>query len=80
MDEPSAGLSAKETREITRWIKDLSQTTIGNVIIVEHDMEVVTELASAIYVLNYGEVLCQGPVGEVKCNPQVQEIYLGKSV
>lgn len=80
LDEPSAGLSAKETKEITRWIKELSQTTIGNVIIVEHDMEVVTELASAIYVLNYGEVLCQGPVGEVKCNPQVQEIYLGKSV
>lgn len=80
LDEPSAGLSAKETREITRWVKELSQTTIRNVIIVEHDMDVITELASAIYVLNYGEVLCQGPVGEVKCNPQVQEIYLGKSV
>lgn len=80
LDEPSAGLSAKETREITRWIKELSQTTIRNVIIVEHDMDVVTELASAIYVLNYGEVLCQGPVDDVKCNPQVQEIYLGKSV
>ncbi len=80
LDEPSSGLSAKETREITRWIKDLAQTTTRNVIIVEHDMDVVTELASAIYVLNYGEVLCQGPVGEVKSNPQVQEIYLGKSV
>jgi branched-chain amino acid transport system ATP-binding protein len=80
LDEPSAGLSAKETQEITRWIKELSQTTIRNVIIVEHDMDVVTELASAIYVLNYGEVLCKGPVGEVKCNAQVQEIYLGKSV
>ncbi|MGO9571695.1 MAG: ABC transporter ATP-binding protein [Desulfomonilaceae bacterium] len=80
LDEPSAGLSAKETQDITRWIKELSRTTIGNVIIVEHDMDVITELASAIYVLNYGEVLCQGPVGEVKCNPQVQEIYLGKSV
>lgn len=80
LDEPSAGLSAKETRQITQWVKDLSQTTIRNVIIVEHDMDVVTELASAIYVLNYGEVLCHGPVGEVKCNPQVQEIYLGKSV
>jgi branched-chain amino acid transport system ATP-binding protein len=80
LDEPSAGLSAKETQEITRWIKELSQTTIRNVIIVEHDMDVVTELASAIYVLNYGEVLCQGPVDDVKCNPQVQEIYLGKSV
>ena len=80
LDEPSAGLSAKETRQITQWVKDLSQTTIRNVIIVEHDLDVVTELASAIYVLNYGEVLCHGPVGEVKCNPQVQEIYLGKSV
>lgn len=80
LDEPSAGLSAKETKEITQWIKELSRTTIRNVIIVEHDMDVITELASAIYVLNYGEVLCQGPVDDVKCNPQVQEIYLGKSV
>lgn len=80
LDEPSAGLSAKETQKITRWIKALSQTTIRNVVIVEHDMEVVTELASAIYVLNCGEVLCRGPVGEVKCNPKVQEVYLGRSV
>jgi branched-chain amino acid transport system ATP-binding protein len=80
LDEPSAGLSAKETRQITQWIKDLSKKTIRNVIIVEHDMEVVTELASGIYVLNYGEVLCRGSVDDVKCDPQVQEIYLGKSV
>lgn len=80
LDEPSAGLSAKETRQITEWIRDLSSKTIRNVIIVEHDMEVVTELASGIYVLNYGEVLCKGSVDEVKCDPQVQEIYLGKSV
>lgn len=80
LDEPSAGLSAKETRQITAWIRDLSEKTIRNVIIVEHDMEVVTELASGIYVLNYGEVLCKGPVEDVKCDPQVQEIYLGKSV
>ncbi|MEW6110819.1 MAG: ABC transporter ATP-binding protein [Thermodesulfobacteriota bacterium] len=80
LDEPSAGLSAKETRYITRWIKELSQTTIRNIVIVEHDMDVVTELADSVCVLNYGEVLCRGTVGEVKCNPQVQDVYLGRPV
>ncbi len=80
LDEPSAGLSAKETRHITQWIKELSQTTIRNIIIVEHDMDVVTELATTVCVLNYGEVLCRGSVNEVKCNPQVQDVYLGRPV
>jgi branched-chain amino acid transport system ATP-binding protein len=80
LDEPSAGLSAKETRYITQWIKELSQTTIRNIVIVEHDMDVVTELADSVCVLNYGEVLCRGTVGEVKCNPQVQDVYLGRPV
>lgn len=80
LDEPSAGLSAKETRYITHWIKELSLTTIRNIVIVEHDMDVVTELATSVCVLNYGEILCRGSVGEVKCNPQVQDVYLGRPI
>lgn len=80
LDEPSAGLSAKETRYITHWIKELSLTTIRNIVIVEHDMDVVTELATSVCVLNYGEVLCRGSVSEVKCNPQVQDVYLGRPI
>lgn len=79
LDEPAAGLSPTETHRMIDQIKHLSAEAIGNVIIVEHDMEVVTELASNIYVLHHGRVLCTGNVDEVKCHPQVQEVYLGRS-
>lgn len=79
LDEPAAGLSPAETHRMIDQIKHLSEEAIGNVIIVEHDMEVVTELASNIYVLHNGKVLCTGNVEEVKCHPQVQEVYLGRS-
>lgn len=79
LDEPAAGLSPAETHRMIDQIKHLSQEAISNVIIVEHDMEVVTELASRIYVLHHGRILCTGDVEEVKCHPQVQEVYLGRS-
>jgi len=80
LDEPTAGLSVKETKEMTERIKELARTSIRNVIIVEHDMEVVTELATRICVLYYGEILCEGTVDEIKSHPKVQEVYLGRSV
>jgi len=80
LDEPAAGLSPAETHRMIGQIKHLTEEAIGNVIIVEHDMEVVTELASGIYVLHQGQVLCTGNVDDIKCDPQVQEVYLGRAV
>ncbi|MGD8562292.1 MAG: ABC transporter ATP-binding protein [Desulfarculaceae bacterium] len=79
LDEPAAGLSVKETHQMIRQIKELSQDAISTVIIVEHDMEVVTELASSIYVLHQGQVLCKGSVEQVQCDPQVQDVYFGRA-
>ncbi|MBW1971683.1 MAG: ABC transporter ATP-binding protein [Spirochaetes bacterium] len=77
LDEPTAGMSIKETKDMTNKLKELFSTgKIKNIIIIEHDMEVVTELAEKICVLNYGKVIKDGTVEEVKNDPLVQEIYL----
>jgi branched-chain amino acid transport system ATP-binding protein len=74
LDEPTAGMSAAETHEtialVRRIAKDLT------ILIVEHDMPLVMEIASRITVFNYGAVLADGPPAEIQNNPRVQEVYL----
>jgi branched-chain amino acid transport system ATP-binding protein len=77
LDEPTAGLSARETPEMTVRIKDLAAKSICNMIIVEHDMEVVKEVATSVTVLSYGEILCDGDLEEVRADRRVQEVYWG---
>ncbi len=74
LDEPTAGMSAAETHEtialVRRIAKDLT------ILIVEHDMQVVMELAHRITVLHYGAVLAEGSPAEIQQNPRVLEVYL----
>ena len=76
LDEPTAGMSIDETREVVRMV---DKTTRGKaLIIVEHDMEVVFSLADAITVVHYGSVLASGTPEEIRSNPKVKEAYLGE--
>jgi branched-chain amino acid transport system ATP-binding protein len=76
LDEPTAGLNAEETRTFVELIK---QVTAGKTLVmVEHDMEVVFNLADRITVLNYGEVLATGTPDEIRENEGVKKAYLGR--
>jgi branched-chain amino acid transport system ATP-binding protein len=74
LDEPTAGMSAAETRDTIALIRRISKSLA--IVIVEHDMQVVMELAHRITVLHYGEVLAEGTPDEIQRNPRVLEVYL----
>jgi branched-chain amino acid transport system ATP-binding protein len=75
LDEPTAGLSAKETRDMVEVIKGLAGR--HTIMIVEHDMQVVMELAEVITVLHNGEKIAEGPPQVIRDNAEVQRVYLG---
>jgi len=74
LDEPTAGMSVAETHHTVELIRRIAANL--TILIVEHDMEVVMGLASAITVLHYGEVLAEGAPAEIQANARVQEVYL----
>ena len=75
LDEPTQGLAASEIDSFTRLVESLVPET--TVLLIEHNMEVVMDLATRITVLNFGQVLASGAPAEIRANPVVQEAYLG---
>ena len=75
LDEPTAGMSNTETDNAVALIRRVS--TDKTLVMVEHDMKVVFDLADIITVLVYGQVIASGPPQTVRANPAVQEAYLG---
>jgi len=75
LDEPSAGLTPEETKLIVALIREI--TTDKTLLIVEHDMDVVFDLADRISVLNRGTIVAIGTPTEIKQNEMVKEVYLG---
>jgi branched-chain amino acid transport system ATP-binding protein len=74
LDEPTAGMSAVETHGTMELVRRISENL--TILIVEHDMQVVMQLAQRITVLNYGAVLAEGTPSEIQENPKVLEVYL----
>jgi branched-chain amino acid transport system ATP-binding protein len=74
LDEPTAGMSAAETHETMTLVRRIAKNL--TILIVEHDMQVVMELAHRITVFHYGEILAEGTPTEIQDNPRVMEVYL----
>src|ERR1700731_2757146 len=74
LDEPTAGMRAAETSETMELVRRIGKNL--TILIVEHDMEVVMELADRITVLHYGAILAEGTPEEIQQNPKVLEVYL----
>lgn len=77
LDEPTAGLAADETTQTAEILKHLNQTGL-TIVVVEHDMTFVRDVAQTVTVLHQGEVFAEGNVSEITANEAVKKIYLGK--
>lgn len=80
LDEPTAGMSPSERLGIADLIARIRDQMGVTVVMTEHDMDIVFKLANRIMVLSYGEVVAIGSVADIKANPAVQEVYLGKEM
>jgi len=76
VDEPVAGLTDEETARTGELL--LSIAAERSVLVIEHDMEFVRQIARTVTVLHQGGLLCEGPVEQVQRDPRVLEVYLGQ--
>jgi branched-chain amino acid transport system ATP-binding protein len=75
LDEPAAGLSSGESAEMAKFLQALDPKMA--ILLIEHDMDIVFDVADHISVLHFGEVLESGTAAYIRASAKVQEIYLG---
>ncbi|PYN02600.1 MAG: ABC transporter ATP-binding protein [Candidatus Rokuibacteriota bacterium] len=76
LDEPFAGLSLEERRDVLRLVTSIPRDV--TIVMIEHDMDVALDFAERISVLHFGEVVVEGTRAEVVAHPRTKEIYLGE--
>ena len=77
LDEPASGLNPEETRDLAFWIDDIKNEFGITIVMVEHDMSLVADVADRVLCMNMGEALALGTPEEVRAHPEVIAAYLG---
>jgi branched-chain amino acid transport system ATP-binding protein len=78
LDEPAAGMNPNETKELMDTIRFVRDNFDMTILLIEHDMKLVSGICEELTVLNFGQVLCQGETSKVLNDPQVITAYLGE--
>ena len=78
LDEPAAGMNPNETQELMDTIRFVQKNFDMTILLIEHDMKLVSGICEELIVLNFGRVLCQGKTSDVLNNPEVIKAYLGE--
>ena len=78
LDEPAAGMNPNETAELMKTIRFVRDHFDMTVLLIEHDMKLVSGICERLTVLNFGHMLAEGPTSEVLSNPEVIKAYLGE--
>jgi branched-chain amino acid transport system ATP-binding protein len=77
LDEPTQGLAPEDTVAAVAVIRQIAKERALTILLVEHDMDVVFDLADRISVLHLGQLIAEGSPAEIRANPEVQKAYLG---
>ena len=75
LDEPTAGLSAAETKLVETIVRALPRDI--TILLIEHDLDIAFDLADRVTVLHFGQILVDGSPAEVRKDPRVGEVYIG---
>lgn len=78
LDEPAAGMNPNETEELMNTIRFVRKNFDMTILLIEHDMKLVSGICERLTVLNFGHMLAEGPTSDVLNNPQVIAAYLGE--
>jgi branched-chain amino acid transport system ATP-binding protein len=79
LDEPMAGMNVEEKEDMARFILDIHERQQMTIVLIEHDMGLVMDIADRIAVLDFGRKIAEGPPTEIQRNPAVIKAYLGES-
>jgi branched-chain amino acid transport system ATP-binding protein len=78
LDEPAAGMNEGEVEELIRLIREIKKDFSLTILLIEHQMRVVSDLCQRVVVLDFGVTIAEGTPREIQANPRVLEAYLGK--
>ena len=79
LDEPMAGMNVEEKEDMARFILDIHEQRGTTIVLIEHDIGLVMDIADRIVVLNFGMKLAEGTPAEIRANDKVIEAYLGEA-